>query len=233
MRTYIYVPYIQKDEAKALGARWDPTEKKWYYTDSTLAPRFQRWAEPPAPRTASNPKQPSFQVPNIKLSDEQQEFIRRVKAGENVLVDACIGSGKTTAIQALCRELPEKRILYLTYNRLLKEDARRKIPNRWNITVTNYHGFAYQALKSTGINVGVSDLIQTFNSVQPTLPAHYDLLVLDEYQDIELETSLMLNYIKSVNPGMQIAAVGDMMQKIYDKSMRHASEISGERPSPA
>lgn len=47
--------------------------------------------------------------------------------GKNVLVDACIGSGKTTAIQELCNALPAyKRILYLTYNRLLKLDAKDK-----------------------------------------------------------------------------------------------------------
>lgn len=75
------------------------------------------------------------------LTDEQQLFIDYVKQGRNVLVDACIGSGKTTAIQALCMELPKTmRILYLTYNKLLKLDAKAKI-KRKGCTVTNYHSF--------------------------------------------------------------------------------------------
>ncbi len=137
--------------------------------------------------------------------------------GRNILVDACIGSGKTTAIQRLCDEFPrERNILYLTYNRLLKFDARAKIRRR-NVTVTNYHGFAYTALREAGIRAGIPDLIQTFNRVKPPIPA-YDVLVLDEYQDIEQELADLLEYIKSCAPSMQIVAVGDMEQKIYDKT---------------
>ena len=65
------------------------------------------------------------------LSTEQEAFIQAALAGNNILVDACIGSGKTTAIQRLCDELPtNKSILYLTYNKLLKVDAQSKIHNR-------------------------------------------------------------------------------------------------------
>lgn len=154
---------------------------------------------------------------DIILSDEQQEFIDKAKQGQNILVDACIGSGKTTAIQKLCCDLPEKNhILYLTYNRLLKLDAKSKIKNK-NVFVTNYHGFAYYYLKKNNISSGMPELIQVFNSKKPELDI-YDILIIDEYQDIELEFAEMLEYIKSTNPKMQIIAVGDVDQKIYDKT---------------
>ncbi len=153
----------------------------------------------------------------IALSDEQLNFIDVAMRGENILVDACIGSGKTTAIQRLCDELPhDKKILYLTYNKLLKIDARNKIKKR-NVTVTNYHGFAYSMLKKRNIAAGIPDLIQTFLKVKPPVP-RYDVLVLDEYQDIEQEFAEMLEYVKACSPNMQIIAVGDMEQKIYDKT---------------
>ena len=41
-------------------------------------------------------------IKNITLSDEQQQFIEHAKKGQNIKVSACIGSGKTTAIQKLC-----------------------------------------------------------------------------------------------------------------------------------
>ena len=155
--------------------------------------------------------------PISQLSEEQQNFINEAKQGKNILVDACIGSGKTTAIQVLCNELKGKQILYLTYNRLLKIDAQSKIINSYT-NVNNYHGFAWQVLARNGVKCGIGEIIQTFNKYEFNLPTKYDILIIDEYQDIEQELADMLLYIKSTNPNMQIVAVGDMAQKIYDKT---------------
>ncbi|MBP3746767.1 MAG: AAA family ATPase [Ruminococcus sp.] len=161
---------------------------------------------------------------DISLSDEQEYFVNKVLEGYNILVDACIGSGKTTAIQLLCGKLPkDKKILYLTYNKLLKIDAKTKIKVK-NATVTNYHGFAFMCLKRIGINAGVNDMISLFNEKKPQL-YKYDVLIIDEYQDIETEFAEMLEYIKSTNPRMQLIAVGDMQQKIYDKTNLKVSEF--------
>ena len=160
----------------------------------------------------------------ISLSDEQEYFVNKALEGYNILVDACIGSGKTTAIQLLCGKLPkDKKILYLTYNKLLKIDAKTKIKVK-NATVTNYHGFAFMCLKRIGINAGVNDMISLFNEKKPQL-YKYDVLIIDEYQDIETEFAEMLEYIKSTNPQMQLIAVGDMQQKIYDKTNLKVSEF--------
>lgn len=154
---------------------------------------------------------------NINLSNEQQYFITNALAGNNILVEACIGSGKTTVIQALCDMFPtNKLILYLTYNKLLKIDAKSKIKNR-NITVTNYHGFVYPYLMRNDLKCGLSEAIQVFTENRLSIP-RYDILIIDEYQDIEKNFAEMLEYIKSTNPNMQIIMVGDMAQKIYDKT---------------
>lgn len=160
----------------------------------------------------------------IHLSDEQQHFVNQALKGNNILVNACIGSGKTTAIQLLCNKLPKsQRILYLTYNKLLKLDAQAKIKNP-NVKVQNYHGIAWYYLHKINISTGVGDLITRFNEVKPPID-YYDVLIIDEYQDIETELSFLLEYIKSTNPGMQIIAVGDMQQKIYDKTNLNVSEF--------
>lgn len=114
----------------------------------------------------------------MNLSEEQSKFVEIARKGKNILVDACIGSGKTTAIQALCKELPrDKKILYLTYNKLLKIDVKSKIHEK-NVLVTNYHGFAYMHLIRMGVKAGISDLIQRFINTKPNI-AQYDVLIID------------------------------------------------------
>ena len=140
------------------------------------------------------------------LSSEQKLFIDLALRGENILVDACIGSGKTTAIQTLCGLMGAgKQILYLTYNKLLKLDAKSKIKTKGTrTTVTNYHGFCYSELRRNGLQPNFSDCIQMYN--QANLPVRqYDVMILDEYQDIEQEIAEMLYHIKDANPGQDSA----------------------------
>ena len=40
------VPYAEKDEAKALGARWNKERKIWYVPDGADAALFKRWLAP-------------------------------------------------------------------------------------------------------------------------------------------------------------------------------------------
>lgn len=43
MKTFLFVPFDEKDEAKRLGARWDIARKIWYVENlEDLAP-FLRW----------------------------------------------------------------------------------------------------------------------------------------------------------------------------------------------
>lgn len=152
---------------------------------------------------------------NIKLTDEQTRFVELALSGKNILVDACIGSGKTTAIQYLCDRFPiDKQILYLTYNRLLKLDAQKKITNK-NVCVQNYHGYAYARLREKGLIFARSDLIREFNKRVLKLPI-IDILIIDEYQDIDSQIANMLCYIKKYYPKIQIIMVGDIKQKIYN-----------------
>ncbi|WP_096704151.1 zincin-like metallopeptidase domain-containing protein [Magnetospirillum sp. 15-1] len=43
-RIYIAVPYAEKDEAKAAGAKWDRAGKSWYIPEGTDPAAFTKWA---------------------------------------------------------------------------------------------------------------------------------------------------------------------------------------------
>jgi len=47
---YLEVPYARKDEAKAMGAMWEPTKKKWYIgrwaiNRQEVLKKFKEWAD--------------------------------------------------------------------------------------------------------------------------------------------------------------------------------------------
>ena len=42
-KTYLNVPFAQKDAAKALGARWDADYKKWYVPGDKDIALFAQW----------------------------------------------------------------------------------------------------------------------------------------------------------------------------------------------
>lgn len=59
-KTYLNVPFAQKDEAKALGARWDAIKKKWFVPTGKDVALFAKWqtesgaVESPRPKASSS-----------------------------------------------------------------------------------------------------------------------------------------------------------------------------------
>jgi hypothetical protein len=43
MKTYLAVPFAEKDQAKALGARWDAAERAWYVPATRDLAPFAKW----------------------------------------------------------------------------------------------------------------------------------------------------------------------------------------------
>ena len=41
--TFLNVPYAEKDEARALGARWNPGRKRWYVPSGVALEPFEQW----------------------------------------------------------------------------------------------------------------------------------------------------------------------------------------------
>lgn len=42
---FLTVPYAEKDAAKALGARWNPTRRRWYVADGVSTEPFGKWID--------------------------------------------------------------------------------------------------------------------------------------------------------------------------------------------
>ena len=78
------------------------------------------------------------------LSEEQQHILDVVQTGVNVVVDAVAGTGKTTLILSIAKELTDTQILQMTYNKSLKFEVREKIEDAKleNLSVHTFHSLA-------------------------------------------------------------------------------------------
>lgn len=155
----------------------------------------------------------------IILSDEQRKILDEVRDGHNVMVDAVAGTGKTTLILSIARELPDKRILQLTYNASLRKDVKDTIAKQelTNIQVHTYHSLAKRYYLSTGYTDTEIRRLLFKNTPPKENIAEIDLLVLDECQDMTLlYFQLMVKFVKDYNKPIQLLILGDYMQGLYE-----------------
>jgi hypothetical protein len=78
-KIWIDVPYPQKDEAKALGARWDRQEQSWYVPAGVDPAPFARWTPATAPQ--ARPKQSPATPPRQYLAVPYGERVAAKAAG--------------------------------------------------------------------------------------------------------------------------------------------------------
>ena len=76
------------------------------------------------------------------LTDEQNLILNTIKAGEDVIkINAFAGTGKTTTLLTIAKELKQKKILYLAFNKSIQLEAEAKFPP--NTLVKTTHALAY------------------------------------------------------------------------------------------
>ena len=125
-----------------------------------------------------------------KPSEEQQTVCDHICRGDNVIVNAVAGPGKSTSILTVANALPKRSFLQITYNAALRKEFKEKVDELGltNIEVHTYHSFCVKyfskdAYTDTGIRhflySNEPDLINQYPDVPP-----YDIVVLDESQDM-------------------------------------------------
>ncbi len=146
-------------------------------------------------------------------SDEQLSIIEAI-ANHNVLVDSVAGSGKTTTILHIATKYTGCRMLVLTYNRKLRlETMDRANSLGLHITVHTYHSFAYRHIGTHCFTD--SGIIEFINSGQELACEEYDIIVIDEAQDMTETYYKLARMIVRVSPEARLVIIGDNFQSIY------------------
>lgn len=172
-------------------------------------------------------------------SEEQKIAIQNVLDGRNVVLDAVAGSGKSTTILSLAKEMPDKKILQMTYNATLRKEIQAKVEKLGlkNIEVHTFHSFAVKYyLDSAHTDTGIRKIMLLDLNPRHPIP-NYDVVVLDEAQDMSfLYFQFMTKATLDMGNLFQLFVLGDFMQGIYEfkgadvRSLLFASEIWQNHP---
>lgn len=85
MPTPLKVPYAEKDQAKALGAKWNAAEKVWFVPDGVDVVPFQKWLPRPGPQAPTPSVRPT---PNSEPEPGWLTLARCLGRGPLVLLHA-------------------------------------------------------------------------------------------------------------------------------------------------
>lgn len=117
----------------------------------------QAWMLEISTKLLDRPENPgkiiSMSTSEITPTDEQQAAIDAFKTGENMVLEAGAGAGKTTTLKLLGLIAREsgKRGLYLSFNKAIADEAKRSFPD--NVDCRTAHSLAYKPVMfQRGVN---------------------------------------------------------------------------------
>ncbi|MGD9825029.1 zincin-like metallopeptidase domain-containing protein, partial [Desulfobacter sp.] len=79
-KTYINVPYAEKDEAKGLGAKWDKEQKSWFIAAGADQSLFEKWMKP----------QENKEIDTSDLANQFRDHAAKI----GVVIDNPVADGK-------------------------------------------------------------------------------------------------------------------------------------------
>lgn len=183
------------------------------------------------------PRKPRNKLPPI--SPNQKDIIEKLKIN-NIAIDAVAGCGKTTTNMYIAMNFSGSNILLLTYNSKLKTETRRKIVSckLKNIECHSYHSFCVKYFFRTCFtDSGIHHVIDA--NLKPISPFSYDIIIIDEAQDMTNLYYELVCKINAQNPKRAtICMLGDKYQSIYEfngsdeRYLRYASRLFGFNSSP-
>jgi nucleoside-triphosphatase THEP1 len=151
------------------------------------------------------------------LSIEQINIINTIKENKNVICDAVAGSGKTTTILELAKALPEKLILQITYNSMLRHEVKDKARNIKNLKIHSYHSLYVNYYNNNAHTDNILNDIIINNKIPIKELPKFDIIVIDEVQDMTiLFFSAIQKFINDLQKNVQYLILGDKNQAVYD-----------------
>lgn len=158
----------------------------------------------------------------VTLTTAQRHVSELVAQGRNIRVSAHAGSGKTRTLIEALKHIPDKAVLFLEFNKMLRKDAAARVreTNLTHVNVQNYDSvlvnYYDRNAPNTGFDIAMSRVIE--QDIAPDPPLEFSVLVIDEAQDMREDYYKFVRKIIEDNilDEIQLIIVGDTKQTIYD-----------------
>lgn len=165
-------------------------------------------------------------IKDLRLSREQQTFLRMVREGKNIVCDAVAGGAKSTTALIAMAQNPNRRFFCFTYNRFLTDNSNARV-QRYGLVNSDF--FTYHAAMNYLYDVDevVKDdfVFNTYlekiqrGEVRPSANINgIDVVVCDEAQDLRSPYYRFIQCLErdtnTVN--VQFIVIGSVDQLLYD-----------------
>ena len=160
----------------------------------------------------------------MNFTQEQNDII--FSEGD-IKINAVAGAGKTTTLYGYAKERQNQSILYLGFNKTVKEEAKRKFSDLPNVTVETAHSLAYRHIVKMGFRLAerftLTDIMELLN--MPKRPDTYALAYhinkyISAYCNSDVISMKQLDYLSCVDEESLAFAT-----KNLDAIMLHARTI--------
>lgn len=153
------------------------------------------------------------------ISEEQAVVLKHIKAGENAVVNAVAGSGKSTTVLSIAAAMKSSKIIQFTYNSMLRYEIKEKTEALGieNLDVHTYHSMAVKYYNAGAYtDTGIRHILA--NKVVPRIRIpKKNIVVIDEAQDMTfLYFQLVVKFTMDMNHPFQLIILGDFMQGLYE-----------------
>lgn len=100
-----------------------------------------------------------------------------IESTGDIKINAVAGAGKTTTLVGYAQKRPQSKILYLGFNKTVRDEAKKKFAHLGNVTCETAHSLAYRHITKLGYRLG-DNLTSTKVIEYRNLPTSKDVYVL-------------------------------------------------------
>ncbi|MEU0529192.1 AAA family ATPase [Amycolatopsis tolypomycina] len=138
-------PQILPKTLKANGFEWSRDQNHWHYVDRRKkTTRDDAVAAIQAVLSELDKSETRPAPTKFPPTPQQQAAIDAATRGQDIAMLALAGSGKTTVLRMIAEQMPDKKILYIAFNKSIAEEAKQSFGR--NVTARTFHALARAGL---------------------------------------------------------------------------------------